>query len=128
MSQPSNLPNIGASNWLTLYYDWRPAPSHNTATHYTYGMYDIANQAYYDFPGSLIQVEISTNTWSDYDNQNHPNSVVDNGTTVTFDYSGAGYEFTKPSPWWTTGGGNSGSNSASNGASSTPKKVFCNFW
>merc|ERR1711990_340311 len=102
MSQPANLPHVGTANWMTNTYDWRPIPSLDTATHYTYAMYDYINSVFASYAGTQIQVEKSTNTWSDYDTVNHPNNVVDNGTTVTFDYSGAAYEFTKPPPWWSS--------------------------
>ena len=114
MSQPLNLPHVGStSSNITQNYDWRPSPSHDSSTHYAYAMYNKTGSppAYFDIPGSLIQVEKSTNTWSDYDTANHPNNVVDNGTTVTFDYSGAAYEFTKPAQWWTTGSGSGGGSS-----------------
>ena len=63
-------------------------------------MYHIDNDAFFDVPTSLIQVgksgQSDYNTWSDANTLVNPNQVVDNGTTVSLNYSGTSYSFNKP--------------------------------
>ena len=93
-------PNVLIHTNSALYgsYEWRYHSQ--TATHYLYGMYHIGNDAFFDVPTSLIQVgksgQSDYNTWSDANTLVNPNQVVDNGTTVSLNYSGTSYSFNKP--------------------------------
>ena len=63
-------------------------------------MYHIGNGVFFDVPTSLIQVgksgQSDYNTWSDANTLVNPNQVVDNGTTVSLNYSDTSYSFNKP--------------------------------
>ena len=93
-------PNVLAHTNSALYgsYEWRYHSQ--TTTHYRYGMYHIGNDAFFDVPTSLIQVgksgQSDYNTWSDANTLVNPNQVVDNGTTVSLNYSDTSYSFNKP--------------------------------
>jgi len=93
-------PNVLTHTNSALYgsYEWRYHSQ--TTTPYLYGMYHIGNDAFFDVPTSLIQVgksgQSDYNTWSDANTLAHPNQVVDNGTTVSLNYSGTPYSFNKP--------------------------------
>ena len=93
-------PNVLTHTSSALYnsYEWRYHSQ--TTTHYRYGMYHIGNDVFLDVPTSLIQVgksgQSDYNTWSDANTLVNPNQVVDNGTTVSLNYSGTSYSFNKP--------------------------------
>lgn len=107
-------------------YEWRYHS--DTTTHHLYGMYHTTNGAFNDIPGSLIKVgksgQSDHDTWSDHGSL-HPISIADNGTTVSFDYSGTTYSFNKPLatdspvPTWLSSG--SGSGGGINPQSTNPK-------
>jgi len=123
MSRPTVLFPTSGTTWLTTGYQWREASNvvdatgtatnYDTSTHFRYAMWNISNSAFFAVPDSLIQVEKSTNTWSDGNiaSSASPESVVDNGTTVTITYQGSTYVFGKPTQWWT----NSGSGTSTEG-------------
>lgn len=106
----SVFPNIlqGAGNALYGNYEWRFYDE--TATHFRYAMWNIANGAFHEAPASAVQVGKSGqpdyNTWTDADPNIHPMDVVDNNTVnVTFNYSNTFYSFVKPivASWISTG-------------------------
>lgn len=103
MVTPTSItPTTVHSSWAGATYVWKQ----------TVGSYEIYNLAFNGVATNNnheIQVDTTTNTWSDYGN-NNPHTVTDNGSTVTLSSGSTTYVvFTKPTTasWISSGGGTS---------------------
>lgn len=64
-------------------YEYRVNPNQTqNSTHVIYQLYYVPGSQF-AAPGHNIKVQLSNNTWYDADTSTHPDTIVDNGTTVT---------------------------------------------
>ena len=89
--------SIDSGSWYGN-YEYRVMNTSNPSTGYIkYDLWDITTQTFAS-TGHAIKVRLSDNTWYDSHGQMDPDTVTDNGTTVTGEGGGVVlFVFTKPS-------------------------------
>ena len=64
-------------------YEYRVNPNQTqNSTHVIYQLYYVPGSQF-AAPGHNIKVQLNNNTWYDADTSTHPDTIIDNGTTVT---------------------------------------------